>query len=109
MKQPIFEFKYGYAVPPAVLAKRMADIAQVNTQSASMRPWRGPTIGYCEWNKERRLPTLEKRVDAIDGIVSMRRLGRRLFCLGSVLGSDFRGNELEVAFVQGREGVSEFE
>ena len=25
-------------------------------------------------------------------------------CLGSVLGSDFRGNEIEVACVQGKEG-----
>lgn len=27
-----------------------------------------------------------------------------IVCLGSVLGSDFRGNEIEVACVQGKEG-----
>ncbi|KAL7515564.1 hypothetical protein ACHAXN_012724 [Cyclotella atomus] len=125
-----FEFKYGYAVPPAVLAKRMADIAQVNTQSASMRPLavvlllvgiddeKGPTVlkvdpaghylpfkGTASGNKEQEATNfLEKRVDAIDGYSVDETIRTAIVCLGSVLGSDFRGNELEVAFVQGREG-----
>jgi len=33
-----FRYKYGYACPVSQLAKRVADIAQVYTQSASMRP-----------------------------------------------------------------------
>jgi len=33
-----FEFKYGYTIPVDYLAKRMANIAQVSTQQAYMRP-----------------------------------------------------------------------
>jgi len=33
-----FRYKYGYEIPPASLAKRLANINQVHTQRASMRP-----------------------------------------------------------------------
>merc|ERR1711957_1000744 len=33
-----YEFKYGYPIPVHVLARRIADVTQVNSQSASMRP-----------------------------------------------------------------------
>lgn len=33
-----FQFKFGYEIPASYLAKRMADIAQVFTQYAGMRP-----------------------------------------------------------------------
>lgn len=125
-----FEFKYGYSVPPAVLAKRMADIAQVNTQSASMRPLAvvllivgvddetGPVVlkvdpaghylpfkGTASGNKEQEATNfLEKRVDKIPEYSVNETIRTAIVCLGSVLGSDFRGNELEVAVVQGTEG-----
>eukprot|EP00956_Cyclotella_meneghiniana_P042968 scaffold249361_cov77-Cyclotella_meneghiniana.AAC.9 len=125
-----FEFKYGFSVPPAVLAKRMADLAQVNTQSASMRPLavvllivgvddeKGPTVlkvdpaghylpfkGTASGAKEQEATNfLEKRVDAIPNYSVDETIRTAIVCLGSVLGSDFRGNEIEVAFVQGREG-----
>ena len=33
-----FEYKYGHAIPVDVLARRMAELAQVSTQQAGMRP-----------------------------------------------------------------------
>jgi len=125
-----FEFKYGYSIPPAVLAKRMADIAQVNTQSASMRPLavvmmivgvddeKGPQVlkvdpaghylpfkGTASGSKEQEATNfLEKRVDAIPEYGFDETVRTAIVCLGSVLGSDFRGNEIEVAAVQGKEG-----
>ena len=32
-----FEYKYGYEMPVATLARRMADLAQLYTQHAAMR------------------------------------------------------------------------
>jgi 20S proteasome subunit alpha 1 len=33
-----FQYKYGYEIPVSFLAKRMADLAQIFTQHAYMRP-----------------------------------------------------------------------
>ncbi|KAL3759775.1 hypothetical protein ACHAWU_007519 [Discostella pseudostelligera] len=125
-----FEYKYGYSIPPAVLAKRMADIAQVNTQSASMRPLAvvllivgideeaGPQVlkvdpaghyllfkGTASGSKEQEATNfLEKRVEKISEFTFNDTVRTAIVCLGSVLGSDFRGNEIEVAVVQGRNG-----
>mmetsp|Transcript_5998 Transcript_5998/g.13118 ORF Transcript_5998/g.13118 Transcript_5998/m.13118 type:complete len:247 (-) Transcript_5998:238-978(-) len=125
-----FEFKYGYSIPPAVLAKRMADIAQVNTQSASMRPLavvmmivgvdeeKGPQVlkvdpaghflpfkGTASGAKEQEATNfLEKRVESIPEYSFDETVRTAIVCLGSVLGSDFRGSEIEVAAVQGVQG-----
>jgi len=113
-----------------MLAKRIADIAQVNTQSASMRPLatvcllvgvddeKGPQVfkvdcaghylpffAAASGSKEQEAVNfLEKKV------VEMKEFGvddtvrTAVMCLGSVLGSDFRGNEIEVAVVEGKGG-----
>lgn len=40
-----FRYKYGYEIPTDMLAKRVANINQVYTQQAAMRPY-----GVCKFN-----------------------------------------------------------
>lgn len=125
-----FQFKYGYPIPVHVLAKRIADIAQVNTQSASMRPLatvciligvddeKGPQVfkvdcaghflpffGTASGAKEQEAVNyLEKRVGDMKGYDKDQTVRTAIMCLGSVLGSDFRGSEIEVGYVEGKNG-----
>jgi len=126
-----WEFKYGYKVPVHVLARRVADIAQVRTQSAGMRPLacvmllvgvdeeKGPQIfkidcaghylpfkATASGNKEQEaINFLEKRVDDINNYSKDETVRTAIMCLGGVLGSDFRGSEIEVATVTGTKGL----
>mmetsp|Transcript_14745 Transcript_14745/g.21559 ORF Transcript_14745/g.21559 Transcript_14745/m.21559 type:complete len:248 (-) Transcript_14745:456-1199(-) len=125
-----FRFKYGYDIPVHVLAKRIADIAQVYTQSASMRPLatvclligvddeRGPQVFKVDCaghylpfyaaasgaKEQEAVNFLEKKVDDMKGYDLDQTVRAAIMCLGTVLGSDFRGNEIEVATVQGTGG-----
>ncbi len=47
---------------------------------------------------------LEKRVESIPEYSFDETVRTAIVCLGSVLGSDFRGSEIEVAAVQGVQG-----
>ncbi|EKX55352.1 20S proteasome subunit alpha type 6 [Guillardia theta CCMP2712] len=47
-----FRYKYGYDMPPEVLAKRVADMNQVYTQHAGMRPY-GVTMMLCGMDDEK--------------------------------------------------------
>lgn len=125
-----FEYKFGYAIPPSALARRLADVAQVNTQSASMRPlacvmllvgvddekgpqvWKVDPAGHylpfkgtaCGSKEQEATNFLEKRVTNLPEYTFDEAVRAAIVCLGSVLGSDFKGSELEVAAVKGKDG-----
>jgi len=121
----------GYECPVGVLAKRMADLAQVNTQTASMRPLAciglfigvdeetGPQIFKVDCaghylpffaaasgpKEQEAMNFLEKRInDGMKEYTNDQVIRTAITCLGHVLGSDFRGSEIEVASVQGKDG-----
>lgn len=126
-----WSFDNGYSCPVSVLAKRMADLAQVNTQTASMRPLavislfigvddvKGP-VAYkvdCAGHylpyfaaaagpkEQEAMNFLEKRVDEMKEMNNDQVVRTAITCLGHVLGSDFRGVEIEVAQVVGKKGT----
>lgn len=123
-------FDNGYACPVSVLAKRMADLAQVNTQIASMRPLavialfigvddeKGPVVYKVDCaghylpffaaaagpKEQEAMNFLEKRADEMKTMNNDQAVRTAITCLGHVLGSDFRGNEIEVAQVVSKSG-----
>lgn len=126
-----WQFNNGYSTPVSVLAKRMADLAQTNTQVASMRPLavigiftgvddeKGPTVYKVDCaghylpfaataagpKEQEAMNFLEKRADDMKEMDSNHAVRTAITCLGHVLGSDFRGSEIEVAQVVGKKGV----
>ena len=125
-----WSFKNGYACPVSVLAKRMADLAQVSTQVASTRPLAvialfigvddetGPVVykvdcaghylPFCASaagpKEQEAMNFLEKRVDEMKEMDNDQVVRTAITCLGHVLGSDFRGSEIEVAEVVTKKG-----
>jgi len=125
-----WSFDMGHGVPVSVLAKRMADLAQVNTQTASMRPLavislflgvddeKGPVVYKVDCaghylpffaaaagpKEQEAMNFLEKRVDDMKEMETDTVVRTAITCLGHVLGSDFRGNEIEVAQIVSRKG-----
>jgi len=125
-----WSYDNGYPMPVPVLARRMADLAQVKTQSASMRPLaciglfigvddeKGPQVFKVDCaghylpffaaasgpKEQEAMNFLEKRVKEMKEYTSDQVIRTAITCLGHVLGSDFRGTEIEVGTVQGDKG-----
>jgi 20S proteasome subunit alpha 1 len=115
----------------SVLARRMADLAQVNTQAAASRPLaciglfvgvddeKGPQVfkvdcagHYLPYfaaasgpKEQEAMNFLEKRVSEMKTYDNDQVIRTAITCLGHVLGSDFRGTEIEVGTVVGTEGI----
>lgn len=122
-----FRYKYGYEMPVQGLAKRMANISQIYTQRAYMRPLgvaltfcqvdfededRGPQIFKCDpagyftgvkavstGPKQQEATTyLEKKFKKIDHVDGdwKETVEFAITSLSSVLGTDFRKNDIEI-------------
>lgn len=125
-----FQMNYGYAMPVHMLARRIADIAQVHTQSASVRPLatvllligvddvKGPQVfkvdcaghylpffvAACGAKEQEVVNYFDKRLEELKEYSAVEVIRSAIMCLGKVLGSDFKGSELEVAMVEGESG-----
>lgn len=125
-----FKYKFGYDVPVAYLAKRIADISQVYTQHAYMRPLgcgmilvgidddgadgvpmlfkcdpAGHFVGYqatCMGRKDVEGSNfLEKKFKSPDTALSYDdTVQTAISCLQSVLSVDFKPSDIEVAVVR---------
>ncbi|ODV92004.1 hypothetical protein CANCADRAFT_80966 [Tortispora caseinolytica NRRL Y-17796] len=122
-----FKYKYGYDVPVQVLAKRLADINQVYTQRAYMRPLgvamtlvsideeRGPEIYKCDpagfytsykavasgpkqQEASNYLEKTLKTVSTFEGSLN-EVIESAIIALSTSLAVDFRKNDLEVGVV----------
>lgn len=122
-----FRYKYGYEMPVQGLAKRMANISQIYTQRAYMRPLgvaltfcqvdfedenRGPQIFKCDpagyytgvkavstGPKQQEATTyLEKKFKKMDHVNGdwKETVEFAISSLSSVLGTDFRKNDIEI-------------
>ncbi|KAK5582866.1 hypothetical protein RB653_004455 [Dictyostelium firmibasis] len=117
-----FHHKFGYQIPPNVLAKRMADIAQLSTQHASARPLGvamiligiddelGPQLfkvdpagvytGYkatAAGEKEQESTNfLEKKFKSNPQLSKDETIQMAISTLQSVLGADLKSSDLEI-------------
>lgn len=122
-----FRYKYGYEIPVEGLAKRMANLSQLYTQRAYMRPLgvaltfcqvdnedenRGPQLFKCDPagyftgvkavavgpKQQEAFTYLEKKFKKMDHVQGdwKETVEFAINALSSVLGTDFRKNDLEI-------------
>ncbi|RKP23512.1 nucleophile aminohydrolase, partial [Syncephalis pseudoplumigaleata] len=120
-----FRYKYGYEMPTDMLAKRMANINQLYTQQAAMRPLgvamiiigmddeHGPMLYKCDpagyyvgykatgagAKQQEVISHLEKKLKRDPELNFEETIELAINTLASVLSADFKATDVELAYV----------
>jgi len=126
-----FKFQYGYPMPVAALAKRIADICQVYTQKASLRALASvcilgavddengpqlfkvdpaghffPYLATSAGAKENEANNfLEKKIDDLASYDTDQTTRYAIAALQSVLSSDFKSSEIEAVVISNQNRI----
>ncbi|KAI8927954.1 nucleophile aminohydrolase [Entophlyctis helioformis] len=130
MEAAEFRYKFGYEIPTDMLAKRVANINQVYTQQAAMRPLgismiligyddeRGPQLFKCDpagyfigykattagAKHQEALNHLEKRLKKEPELSLEDTVEVAITTLSNVLSLDFKPADIEIGVVTGEDG-----